>query len=74
MLRNDVIADCVECGSRAVVIAGLTRDAHVLCSECESPRGIYAEFFDKIRAALGDSSGRSVNNDNNQQYGPDWPA
>jgi hypothetical protein len=57
MLRNgDVIAECVECGSRAVVIAGLTRDALVLCSECESPRGIYAEFFEEVRAALGESS------------------
>jgi hypothetical protein len=52
------IAECVECGSRSVVVMGeLTGDALVLCSECESPRGIFTEFFEEIRAAaLGDSS------------------
>ena len=52
------IAECVECGSRAVVVTGeLTSDTLVLCSECGSPRGIFADFFEEIRAAaLADSS------------------
>ena len=36
---------CVECGSRAVVIGGeLTSGAFARCGECESPRGMYADF------------------------------
>jgi hypothetical protein len=51
------IAECVECGSRAVVIAGkLTSDALVLCGDCESPRGIFVDFFEEISAAHGESS------------------
>jgi hypothetical protein len=52
------IAECVECGSRAVVVMGeLTSDTLVLCSECGSPRGIFTDFFEEIRAAaLSDSS------------------
>jgi hypothetical protein len=48
---DHLVAACVECGSRAVVIGGeLTSDAFVRCGECESPRGTYAEFFEEIRA------------------------
>jgi hypothetical protein len=72
---DHLVAACVECGSRAVVIGGeLTSGAFVRCGECESPRGTYAEFFEEIRArgmyadfrqeiraALSESSGASCN-------------
>ena len=66
--RRQVIPECVECGSQAVVI---TDGALVTCGECESPRGTYPEFFEAIRAAALREISHAPYNDNPQQSSPD---